>query len=283
MTSRSIIVGVDLSEPSVTAARWTTTHLGASADVVLVHAIDVREPPSFLRGLYPATDQLIDNARRGAETRLRELTTSLKARVYGEVRVGRADAVLTSVAAETRAELIVVGLHGERSGIWKVLGSTAERVARRAPTSVLLGRQLPSDGPQRVLVAIDDSPTTRKVIEWGARLAGAGGENAFVMHVANPLTTARLNKGDRQRAETEARRLTEQWMRAQIAGTALESATVCADFGDPGFQILATIDRENADILVIGRKSSADGGGFLGSVAEFLLRNGKGPVLIAVA
>jgi universal stress protein E len=271
---------VDLSEPSVTAARWTAAYLG-DADIVLLHVVDVPEPPSFLRGLYPPTQQLIENARRGAETRLRELTTSLRPRrVFSEVRVGRAGDVLTSVAGEISAKLLVVGLHGERSGIWKMLGSTAERVARSAPTSVLLGRRLPTDGPRRVLVAIDDSPATSKVIEWGGRLAGAGAENAIVMHVANPLLLEG-RKTDREQAEKEGRRLTEQWMGARLAGTALEQATVHADFGDPGFQILAAIDREGADMLVVGRHDSATKGvGFMGSVVEFLLRNGEGPVLV---
>lgn len=279
-----ILVGVDLSEPSVTVARWTTTYLGDAADIVLVHAVDVPEPPSFLRGLYPPTEQLIENARRGAETRLRELRSSLRARVYSEVRVGRADEVLTSVATEVHAELLVVGLHGERSGIWKVLGSTAEHVARSAPTSVLLGRRLPSDGPRRVLVAIDDSPATAKVIEWGGRLAGAGAENALVIHVANSLRLGEGHGAEHQRSEAEARRLTEQWMRSRLAGTALEPATIRADFGDPGFQILAAIDREGADLLVVGRHGSANARvGFMGSVVEFLLRNGNGPILVVAA
>jgi nucleotide-binding universal stress UspA family protein len=57
-----------------------------------------------------------------------------------------------------------------------------------------------------------------------------------------------------------------------------------AAFGDTGLEILSAVERYGADLLVIGRHGARRAsGGFLGSVAEFLLRNGSGPVLAVSA
>jgi nucleotide-binding universal stress UspA family protein len=77
MAGRDIVVGVDFSEPSLTAARWTARHLAGDASLVLAHAVCVPEPPRFLRELHPPVQPLIDDARRGAEARLAELAGEL--------------------------------------------------------------------------------------------------------------------------------------------------------------------------------------------------------------
>ena len=165
-----MVVGIDFTPPSLNALRWVIAQLGADAIVVPVHVVCVPQPPSFLRNYYPPIEQLIENARLGAERRLGELCASLPpARLRPEIRVGRPEIELQRVAGELGAELLVVGAHGTRPGMWQLLGSTAERVVRGGAQSVLLARELPPGWPRTILVALDDASVTPAELAWTAR------------------------------------------------------------------------------------------------------------------
>lgn len=282
MAARTILVGFDLSEPSIVAAQWTARHLDGESTLVLAHAICVPEPPSFLRQLYPPTEPLIENARRGAAIRLAEFARRMShPQLRAEVRVGRPEDVLTTLAEELGAELVVVGLHGQRNGLWRVLGSTAERVVRRTGTSVLLARRLPEPGLRTVLCALDESDLTPLVLEWTMRLAKPTGARIVFAHVARSSHAVAIDAVTRRDFEEGVRARATDWMRSQ-AGVADEGRTsVDVVFGDPAFELLELAERARADLIVIGHHGVARAPtGCLGSVAEFLMRNATRPVLI---
>ncbi len=92
-----------------------------------------------------------------------------------------------------------------------------------------------------------------------------------------------MNAGsiERRRAEDQLREGSETWLRERIAGTRLEGAVTEVAFGDPGFEILAAVERFGADLVVIGRNSPGRGRtAGLGATSAFLLRSGSGPVLL---
>jgi nucleotide-binding universal stress UspA family protein len=280
-----IVVGVDFGEPSLAAVQWVARHF-ADAELVLVHSVFVPEPPEFLRGLYPPNDHLIEDARRGAEARMAELAGSLgPGRVQTEVRVGRPDEVLVAAATDRQAGLVVVGPHGERPGVWKLLGSTAERVVRRTPVAVLLARGLRQESPRRVLLALDESETRRDVLAWGARLQRRLGAGVVAMHVVNPLQHGAAligaSSGERMRVEDQFRARATAWVEQEAKAADLPDPLVHVAFGDAGFEVLSAITRFGAGLAVVGRHgASGTRGPLVGGVPEFLLRNGTGPVLI---
>jgi nucleotide-binding universal stress UspA family protein len=286
MTRRPIVIGVDLGEPSLAAARWTARHFGGESELVLVHVIFAPEPPGFLRGRYPSNEQLIEDARRGAEARMQELAATLEARrVTTEVRVGRPDDCLVEAAQDRQAELIVVGPHGERPGVWKLLGSTAERVVRRAPMAVLLGRGLGASSPRRILLALDESEAHREVLAWGTRLQRQFDAGIVAMHVVNPLqhgaALIAASATERERAEAQLRARATEWVRSEAEEADVREPLIHVAFGDPGFEALSAVSRFGAELVVAGRHGSGGTMGVLvGGVPEFLLRNGTGPVLI---
>lgn len=286
MHSRYIVVGIDFGEPSVTAARWVAAHLINGEELVLAHAICVPDPPRFLRGLHAPVGPLIEDARRGAEVRMRELSPTLgAARIWPEIRNGRPDEVLIDIALEYRADLVVVGPHGDRPGMWKLLGGTAERVTWRVLSPVLLARGLPPGAPKTLLVALDESDVTPSVIAWAGRIARRSGARAIVLHTVNPLlagaATLAAGSEERRRAEAQIRQGSEAWLREQIAGTDLDGAATEIVFGDPGFEILGAIKRFGADLVIVGRNAPGRGRATsLGGTTAFVLRNGDGPVLV---
>lgn len=158
-----------------------------------------------------------------------------------EVRVGRRPyEELARLAEELRADLLVIGSRGERQGIWRLLGSTAEHAVRLSPISVLLARGLPAEGVKTIVVALDESEVTPLVLQWASRLARRFKANVVAVHVVHRFvhgpTLIAASPSERQRAEEQLRRGAEQWLREQIPATDGERWMVDVAFGDAGWQ-----------------------------------------------
>lgn len=288
-TWQRIVIGMDFGEPSLLAARWITRHLGQDAEIVLAHAIDIADPPPFLRAVYPQTVARLDDARQKAETRLAEVVRSLgSGRVRAEIRIGRAEHVLAQLAEEIGADLLAVGPRRQQPGLRARLGSVAERVSRQARTSVFVARGLP-DGPlSNVLAGLEGEATSQTLTTAAARLVDNDASRAVLIYVANSVphggvpTAASVAKRDD--SEDEIARLARQWLEQQVAGTTLEGARLEVVFGDPGLELLNAVERLAGAALVIGRQHARAGDGpFLGRVAELILADGNSPVLVVDA
>jgi nucleotide-binding universal stress UspA family protein len=285
MPERRIVVGVDFTAPSLHALQWTSRHLAAGAVLVPAHVVCVPQPPAFLRGYHPPVQQLIENAKRGAHARLAELSESLTpATMSPEIRVGRPEIELPRLASELGAELLVIGAHGERPGVWQLLGGSAERVVRGASRPVLLARGL--EGELRtVLVALDDAPCTDAELAWSARIATQTGAAIIALHVVSRLflgaTAMAASEPERRRAHEQLVDQADAWLRTQLAGAGLPAARSAIAFGDPGLEIVSAAVRFGADLVIVGRQGGGRAGGMvLGSVAEFVLRHGRHAVLV---
>jgi len=278
---------MDFSEPSLAAARWTATRLAPGAEIVLVHAVFVPEPPRFLRGLYPPPDELRQNAERGAHTRMREFGPSIGAkRIWTEIRIGRPAECVSQVAEELSADLIVAGAHGERTGIWKMLGGTAHHLLQQSTRPVLVARGLPSSPPRRILMPLDDSPASARALAWASMLARQHEAELVVLHVVNPsllgATEIAASEPERRRAADALETSAREWASTQVQERAadVERTRIEIAQGDPGFEILAAAKGLDADLIVLGRRGSGATRMVLGSVADFVLRSGTTSVLV---
>jgi nucleotide-binding universal stress UspA family protein len=106
--------------------------------------------------------------------------------------------------------------------------------------------------------------------------------------IVNPLVHGSLVVGaavqERLRAEQQIEESTREWLLNELRAAKIEGATLHVAFGDAGFEVLSAVKRFNADLLVLGRHGAGGTSGpFMGSVPEFLLRNGTGPVLAAAS
>lgn len=278
-----MIAAIDFSDSSLEAARWAAQHLEPDAPLVLVHAVHIPAPPRFLRGMYPPLEPMIEDARRGAAVRLEEFAAGLGRGATVEIRVGRADDVLVELASELAPSLIVLGAHRERSGIWRALGSTVERVVRRVPSSLLLGRDLPAGALERVLVAVDDSDMAESLLAWAARFDAGEGDRVVLLHVIPGLLAGAVRMGARgreaRRGEESLRTHAELWLRERAVAAGLHDAVQVVALGDVPVEILKTAKKQRADAIVVGAHGEGHGP-FLGSAAEFVLRQGSGPVLV---
>ena len=127
-------------------AQVTAVGLGEKlgGEIVLLHVLV--ETPLYGESVLsmPKVQSVYDAQRKWAEEALEARATELRG--YGvktswRANVGVPFEEIVKIAAEERADMIVMGTHG-RSGLNRVLlGSVAERVIRLAPCPVLTVRQ----------------------------------------------------------------------------------------------------------------------------------------------
>jgi nucleotide-binding universal stress UspA family protein len=140
----------------------------------------------------------------------------------------------------------------------------------------------------RILVAIDESPQAQAALELAAGLAGEQQAVLMLLTVTNSVAVfsappdlvvdPRLDDllGDEARALLDVAAQTAQEHGAQVR-TMLREGNVVDE-------ILATIDEEHADLVVLGTHGRKGIARFLeGSIAEGVLRATTIPVLIAHA
>lgn len=287
MKIRRIVVGVDFREPSVAAARWTALELAPQAEILLVHAVDVPRPPRALRGALAPVDPVAENAIRGARARLADLGPWVDGvRVTGEVAVGSAADRLIAAVDTHAADLLVVADHGERRGVWEFLGTTAEHVVQRSSVPVLVARGLPAGPPRRILAAVDDSSVARRALRWAAFLGRHAGAEVVPLHALEPVVHAPVELAGIMPIEEIHRDLrveSGRWLaeEARDAGAGPDASRCQVRIGEPVREIFDAIEREGADLVVIGSRGAASPvGAVLGSVARAILREATVPVLV---
>jgi nucleotide-binding universal stress UspA family protein len=136
-----IVVGTDFSEiadAALEGAVYLAERLGAA--ITLVHAYELSVygfPDGALITTADVAGKLANAAQQGlfaaADRHKRKGVT-----IDTVVRVGRAWEEVNAVAADLRADLIVVGTHGRRGFARAFLGSVAERLLRTASCPVLV-------------------------------------------------------------------------------------------------------------------------------------------------
>lgn len=133
----TIIVPVEMShaekaQPMIAAARQLG---GDQARIVLISVVE--DVPTYVAAELPGG--VIDKAKQAAKEKLEGIAREAGANTEIEVRSGQASTVILGVAREKRADAIVIASH--RPGLADyLLGSTAARVVRHAPCSVLVLR-----------------------------------------------------------------------------------------------------------------------------------------------
>src|SRR5262249_29214116 len=81
------------------------------------------------------------------------------------------------------ADLVVIGPHGDRPRTTKFLGSTADRIVRTAPVSVLVATQPRHHRPKLLLVPVDDADDTPALLTRVRRLADEWDARVTLLHV----------------------------------------------------------------------------------------------------
>ncbi|HEU4993615.1 MAG TPA: universal stress protein [Gemmatimonadaceae bacterium] len=293
MQIKRVVVGMDFSNPAVAGVQWAARQLAPDAEFLLVHVIDVPRMPEFLRGTAPRRDEIESVARQFASARLADLTTLLPgSHPPGIIRVGRPHEQLALLADEEKADLILIGPHGDRPRPWKLLGTTAERLVRAANRPVMVACAVPSTTPTHVLAAVDDDRATQMVLRWARGLADAHGAAVTAVHVISNAAMSDVLSLAAARARDEGDRLTRvltemvgegtRWLETLLAeGLDTRRTGAVVSFGHAGDVILQTAVDIAADLIVLGRRGTSEViPAILGSTVSTVLHGARCPVLV---
>jgi universal stress protein E len=183
--------------------------------------------------------------------------------------LGAAHREIVDLAQGVQADLVMVGAAESTHGL---LGSTAERVIRKAPCPVLVIRSETAFPPTRVEIPVDLSPVSADAFRQGLDLLAqtgaplAGTEALFVL---NPLEVAGSMQFTPEQIERFAGEELQRFLEANGGGST--KARVRSGF--PQEEILAALAERQADLAVLGTHGR---GGFerlmLGSIAAGVLR-----------
>lgn len=296
MRLQRVVVGMDFSAPAEAAARWAARCFAPGAELVLVHAIAVPEPPRFLRGRFPPRDVVVESARIGADKRMRELSESIGAeRIWIEIREGDPATQIAAVAAEFGADAVVVGPHGARSGILQRPGGTAMQLVRNATIPVVLASNAGDTTPRRLLVPIDEAPITDTLLDWARTFSEQYDAEVTVLHVvSSTMLSGLLSAGAvvsgvmvpvPEEVLANALRDAEAWVDQTIAAAGFEQRRVRRDvtLGDPVHEILSAAEQLESDMIIMGSHTGGVRAALLGSVAREVLRGAARPVFVVRA
>lgn len=288
-----LLVATDFSAPARHAAdRAARLAKETGAPLSLMHVTPgstLQELRQWLGAGHAMEQQLLDEARR----QLRALADDLAAqRGIGVRTVEAAGPVLEAIDDESRrlgAGLLVLGARGASFLRRLVLGTTSERLVRRASCPVLVVRQSAHERYRRVLVAVDFSPWSAQALAVARRVAPQARLvllSAYQVPFQEKLHFAGVDAATidhyRQQAQLQAVR--------GVHGLAAALGVKPGDYdavvieGEASQRIVEQEQEYDCDLVVLGKHGrSATEDLLLGSVTQHVLAEGSADVLVSTA
>ena len=141
--------------------------------------------------------------------------------------------------------------------------------------------ELGTDGPQVILVGVDDSVTSLRAAAYGAGMARRQSARFVAVYVRSASIMAALapmGAASMQQALDEATADLKHRLIEGARSVGLAAEFVAAD-GDPFAELVRVADEIRADAVVVGASTQA-GHRVIGSIAVRLVRAGRWPVIV---
>ena len=229
-----------------------------------------------IKAVERAMDQMSD-------TRMARFVSGLDGAVTQVVmRDISASPAILRYAAEQQADLIVMGTHSRKGMDRLFMGSVASEVIRRSEVPVLaIGPEQhhPEDGYQRLLAAVDFSPSSDAALRQARAMALEHQADVIAQHVIDDRSLPPYFQGDFIEPQRESARLAmQQLLRTLDAPPRIDPVI---STGKPAPALVEAARAHAVDLIVVGDAGlSALDRFFLGSTADRLLRVATCPVLV---
>lgn len=278
---RIVLIGTDL-DPDSDALVSTGVRLAraAGARVHVVYAFST--PMIFVSELGAGLDPAVLGAeqelsRKALEEQVRRVGIGEDELLSATLRVGPPHRVLPELAREEAADLLIVGATAG-SRLHRRLGSTADRVLRRAPCPTLVVRgELPAP-PRKVLAPVDLSPLSAEAFEAGLKLLSPQETEAlFVLNVMQRQVAPQFTPEQVDRFAAEE---LDRFVEAH-AGSAAGQVKRKVRQGNTREEILAEVADFRPDLVLLGTHGLSGFDRFaIGSVAADVVREAPCSVLV---
>ena len=284
---KRVIVGHDLNGGGEAALRSAVVLANrCRAALRVVHVVEPLD--AYQRISHPLTSPFTpDEISQKVGERLQSLVASPELaglRVEYEVRTGKRFVELIIAARAWQADLIVVG--GTSRTEEPFLGTTSERILRKAPVPVMVAKNPLSAEAKTFLVPTDFSSGARKAAEAALMLAECFGGRVFFFHVLDLYSSYTIAYAHElgvsvPTSPPSPEEMEPEW-EAFLSGLPLEKADweKCTEEGQAANAIARQAEHIRADMIVIGTHGrSGLPHMLLGSVAEKVVRIASCPVL----
>ncbi len=276
---KSVLAALNLTELDVATAGWTgmITQLAKSERVYFAHVAEKLAIPDALRAQYSEltepTEDVIESRLRHAA--LEHFKGHPDARVRYIVADGAPIIELIHRIHQHDVDLVVVGKAAEKEHG----GNLPERVARKAPCSVLVVHEGADPRVDRILVPLDFSDQSAAAFEVAVEFARAANASTIhCVHAYGPwprmhydVETTREAVSDlvREHAEEEYEGFLSRF---DLVGLNVKTEV----FADPrpARAIKSAIAAVKPDLVVMGARGRTDAAALvLGSVTEHMIRS----------
>lgn len=293
MTALNAILAVtDFSAPARHAAdRAARLAHETMAQLTLMHVVSGRamdELRLWLGISHGAEQQLLKDAAERLEYLAGELAAARRVTLQTQLTTGHVLHEIAHAAEAQNADLVVLGARGAGFLRRLMLGTTSERLLRRATRPLLVVKQTPRGPYRRALVAVDFSPWSAHAIEAARRVApharlllltafGVPFEGKLQLAGADTQTIEHY----RRQAQASARQQLDTM--AHQVGLKPGHWDACVIEGDAWQRIVEQEQDQDCDLVVLGKHGqSATEELLLGSVTKSVLAEGSSDVLVSV-
>ncbi len=273
---KNILVGVALDDYDAAVLDYAAL-VASMAHADRVQFLHVRPEPLAMGGMYQEYITTLDESAAQARQQLQAVVAQhyhgpSSADAEQTLRDGNPLAELLRVIRAEEVDLVVVGK--DHTG-----GALAEKLARKAPCSVLIVPDALPERTERVLVPVDFSDHAADAVGVAAAFAVAAGlAELHVLHVY-PAPPAKLDTDQtRSDLDARARQYLDEFLDGLDLGLRAVGHLACSD------DVHAAIDSQTeligADLVVIGTRGRTAGAAvLLGSVAERAVRAARVPTV----
>lgn len=289
---RAIVTATDFSAPSRHAAqRAAQLARAAGSGMTLMHTVGGSALEDLRRWLADDS-QAASTIEASARARLQELAAELGRSegldVQTTLSIGHPVEQITQHAQEVQADLLVTGTRGAGFFRGVVVGSTAERIAKRSGRPVLMVRQLPHEPYRRILVPVDFSEWSLAAIRLAQQVAPQA--TLVLMHAVEVPFEGKMRLAGvadevvmhyRSAAQREAlQRLSALAAQAGLSPDQIRLST--PEGAEPWMLIVQEEQERDCDLVVIGRQGRHAIDEFLlGSTTRMVIADGAVDVLIS--
>jgi nucleotide-binding universal stress UspA family protein len=283
-----ILFPVDFSERAVGAAHYVEALTGRfNAELTLLHVV---ESADYLYGTLEFGGSALHDfhAERVAHSR-KQLDTFLSGEL-GHFQVKRVllegdpARKIVEYSEQEHVDLIMMPSHGFGPFRRFVIGSVTAKILHDARIPVWTGIHMENAPPldviscKNILCAVDLSPAqSEHALNWAAALAAEYGAKLTLVHATPAVESRPAKYFDSEMFQTLIAGAREDLDKLQEKlGT---SAEVYIEGGDPAAVVRKAAEHLEADLLVIGRGSAAEGFGRLRTHAYAIIRHSPCPVV----
>jgi nucleotide-binding universal stress UspA family protein len=267
---------------------------GGLEDVVLLHVIDIDKP--FSRADWGGIVNLTSLHDRAVE----ELSSYAKylesegINAKSVVATGPLVSEVVRIGQEEGVSLIVAGRQ-KRSRLGDLfIGSTTDEIIRKATVPVFVTKyhtlkeiegqvveQFCVNMFQKVLYAVDWSPSTERVEDYLNVLGQLGASEIIILHIADDLVKKSLRRKDESQEPIEVREERLESLEQELQTRGFKARAYLLEEGSPHQAIDRIATEEDVSLIIMGSAGKGHVGGILGgSVSQRIVERSEKPVLV---